>query len=219
MEKSPKTIHIEQQLQAAVLCKARLLAEEQIRELEDELRNRLELDVGFNPVTLEAELGKCSPSTPMLNEREVQVTGEEFETAEEYLRSFQAKTSVRASASASENTWKAGQLAAANGVGLVKQESCEDDLLIQDLESCQEEEREDEFVMHSTARTYDKHPNARHSILTQPASASKVNLTRLITCMERSTVSLSSRNASMKMSLLSQRRSGCRRVHDLHRKF
>ena len=164
VDKSPKTIHLEQQLRAAVLRKERLLVEEQIRELEDELRNSLELDVGFDPVTLGAELGKCSPSTHELKEREV--TGEELETAEEYLRSFQANSSVRASAGAgaSENTCKAGQLAAASGVGLVKQESCEDDLLIhnQDLESCQEEERQDELVMHSTARTYDKHPHARH---------------------------------------------------------
>ena len=82
-------------------------------------------------------------------------------------------SSVRTSASASENTCKAGQLAAASGVGLVKQESCEHDLLIhnQNLESCQEE-RQDELVMHSAARTYDKHPNGRHSysILTSGGS-------------------------------------------------
>ena len=87
VKKSPRTIHLEQQLQAAVLLKEPLLAEEQIRELEEELSNSLELDVGFDPVTLEAELGKCSRSTPMLNEREV--TGEELEAAEEYLRSEQ----------------------------------------------------------------------------------------------------------------------------------
>ena len=129
----------------------------------------------FDPVTPEAELGKCSRSTPMLNEREV--TGEELETAEEYLRSFQANSSVRASATASENRCKAGQLAAASGVGLVKQESCEDDLLIhsQDLESCQEEEGQDKLVMHSTARTYDKQLNVRHSYTILTPARSKLH--------------------------------------------
>ena len=93
VENSPRTIQLEQQLQAAVLRKEPLLVEEQIQELGEESRNSLELDVGFDPVTLEAELGKCSRSTPMLNEREV--TGEELDTAKECLRSEQFSENER----------------------------------------------------------------------------------------------------------------------------
>ena len=103
-------------------------------------------------------------------------------------------SSVRASVSASESTCKAGQLAAASGVGLVKQESCEHNLLIhnQNLESCQEEERQDELLMHSAARTYDKHPNVRHSysILTPAGSKfTSMQMQQQRTVQRRSTMS------------------------------
>ena len=49
-------IQLEQQLQAALLQKERLLAEEKVRQLEEDLKNSLDLDVGFDPLTLEAEL-------------------------------------------------------------------------------------------------------------------------------------------------------------------
>ena len=96
VEKSNKTLEIEDELQAARIRYERLLAEK-VKELELQLRTSLQMDAGFDHPTVQEELGESVWKKEDYREllepenKSVMHSTPAMETAEGYLGSFTAK--------------------------------------------------------------------------------------------------------------------------------
>ena len=190
VEKSNKTLEIEDELQAARIRYERLLAEEKVKELELQLRTSLQMDAGFDPLTVQEELGESVWKNEDYREllepenKSVMHSTPAMETAEDYLRSFTARHQQESVASCVRGE---REFVSFGSFGKKADREHDEDPLI-DLGLCTHQKSEDVFFedepctitsthtrppTHSTARTYDKHPNVRHSCSISTPARSK----------------------------------------------
>ena len=97
VDKSDRTLEIEDELQAARIRYERLLAKEKVKELELQLQTSLQMDAGFDHLTVQEELGesvwKKEDYRDLLepeNKYKMHSTPA-METAEDYLRSLTSR--------------------------------------------------------------------------------------------------------------------------------